>query len=73
MRLEYQTSHFPFIEAYNDQRANLGDPLFVQGLDEYQKEMVNDTTAAGIRSRLKDATTLAVKDYDPKGLESLET
>lgn len=61
------------MKSNSDQRANLGDPFFVRGLDEYQKDIVNATTIAGIRSRLKDTTTLAVKDYDPKGLESLET
>ncbi|MCJ1427149.1 hypothetical protein MMC29_005052 [Sticta canariensis] len=58
--------------AYGE-RANLGDPLFVKGLDEYQQEMINETTAEGIRSRLSDSHTLAVADYDPKGFESLET
>lgn len=58
--------------AYGE-RANLGDPLFVKGLDEYQQEMVNETTVEGIRTRLSDSQTLAVADYDPKGLESLET
>lgn len=55
------------------QRANLGDPLFVPGLDEYQDEMLNDTTAARIRSKISDLRTLNVSDYDPSGLESLET
>lgn len=55
------------------QRANLGDPFFVPGLQEYQREMINETTARDIRGRLKDTTTLSVKDYDPTGLESLET
>lgn len=35
--------------------------------------MVNETTVEGIRTRLSDSHTLAVADYDPKGLESLET
>ncbi|KAL8808241.1 MAG: hypothetical protein Q9223_006678 [Gallowayella weberi] len=55
------------------ERANLGDPSFVSGLDEYQSEMLNDTTAARIRSEISDVRTLDVSDYDPKGLESLET
>ena len=55
------------------QRANLGDPYFVKGLDEYQQEMTNETTAEGIRARLSDTHTLDVAQYDPKGLESLDT
>ncbi|KAL8743996.1 MAG: hypothetical protein Q9190_003716 [Brigantiaea leucoxantha] len=55
------------------QRANLGDPLFVPGLDEYQREMVNDTTAERTRSKISDVRTLNVSEYDPTGLESLET
>lgn len=55
------------------ERANLGDPLFVPGLDEYQSEMLNETTAARVRSRISDFHTLNVSDYDPTGLESLET
>lgn len=58
--------------AYGE-RANLGDPLFVPGLDEYQSEMLNETTAARIRSEISDIHTLNVSAYDPKGLESLET
>ncbi|KAL8798255.1 MAG: hypothetical protein Q9182_006816 [Xanthomendoza sp. 2 TL-2023] len=55
------------------ERANLGDPSYVPGLDEYQSEMLNDTTGARIRSQISDIRTLNVSDYDPKGLESLET
>ncbi|KAI4150156.1 MAG: hypothetical protein L6R39_002330 [Caloplaca ligustica] len=58
--------------AYGE-RANLGDPLFVPGLDEYQKEMLNDTTAARVRSKISDIQTLNVSAYDPTGLESLDT
>lgn len=55
------------------QRANLGDPLFVPGLDVYQAQMVNETTAEGIRARLSDTSTLQISGYDPLGLESIET
>ncbi|KAL8932446.1 MAG: hypothetical protein Q9216_006831 [Gyalolechia sp. 2 TL-2023] len=58
--------------AYGE-RANLGDPLFVEGLDEYQEEMLNATTAARRRSEISDLRTLNVSDYNPSGLESLET
>ncbi|KAL9034959.1 MAG: hypothetical protein Q9214_006807, partial [Letrouitia sp. 1 TL-2023] len=55
------------------QRSNLGDPSFVPGLDEYQREMINETTAARTRSQISDVRTLNVSEYDPTGLESLET
>ncbi|KAI4196378.1 MAG: hypothetical protein LQ346_003237 [Caloplaca aetnensis] len=55
------------------ERANLGDPSFVPGLDKYQSEMLNGTTAARIRSQISDFHTLNVSAYDPSGLESLET
>jgi gamma-glutamyltranspeptidase/glutathione hydrolase len=35
--------------------------------------MLNDTTAANIRSRISDFHTLNVSDYDPEGFESLPT
>ncbi|KAL8866474.1 MAG: hypothetical protein Q9174_006283 [Haloplaca sp. 1 TL-2023] len=58
--------------AYGE-RANLGDPLFVPGLDEYQSQMINETTAANVRAEISDVRTLNVSEYNPEGLESLET
>lgn len=58
--------------AYGE-RAYLGDPLYVAGLDEYQQEMLNETTAESVRSKISDFHTLNVSAYDPTGLESLET
>ncbi|KAI1206990.1 gamma-glutamyltranspeptidase [Annulohypoxylon truncatum] len=56
------------------QRAKLGDPLFVDGVDKYQTEMVSEATAAEVRSKISDFTTQSnVSYYDPEGLESLET
>ncbi len=55
------------------QRANLGDPSFVKGLQTYEDEMLNDTTAAMTRSKISDYHTLNVSAYDPTGLESLKT
>ncbi|KAI1105725.1 gamma-glutamyltranspeptidase [Jackrogersella minutella] len=56
------------------QRAKLGDPLFVEGLDEYQDAMLSDATAAEVRSKISDFKTQSnVSYYDPAGLESLET
>ena len=63
-----EATRFAFAE-----RAHLGDPSFVPGLDRYQQEMLNDTTAANIRSRILDARTLNVSDYNPQGFESLPT
>ncbi|KAJ4504505.1 hypothetical protein HRR90_007681 [Exophiala dermatitidis] len=58
--------------AYGE-RTNLGDPSFVANLSEYQAEMLTDETAAQIRSKISDYTTLNVSSYDPSGIESLET
>jgi gamma-glutamyltranspeptidase/glutathione hydrolase len=58
--------------AYGE-RSNLGDPLFLDGIDEYQEAMISEETAKEIRSKIKDTTTFDVSYYDPKGLESLET
>lgn len=55
------------------QRSELGDPLFVEGLDKYQAEMLSDATAAEVRSKLNDYRTQNVSVYDPSGFESLET
>ncbi|KAI2638353.1 gamma-glutamyltransferase 1 [Xylaria nigripes] len=55
------------------QRSQLGDPLFVDGLDEFQDTMTNDTVAADIRSRISDFHTLNASAYNPEGYESLPT
>jgi len=55
------------------QRAELGDPSFVQGLGKYEAEMISDATAAEIRGKISDERTFETAYYDPKGLESLET
>jgi gamma-glutamyltranspeptidase/glutathione hydrolase len=55
------------------QRSELGDPLFVEGMDEYQKKMLAEPTVAEIRSKISDTHTLDVSAYDPAGLESLDT
>ena len=54
------------------ERSNLGDPLFVPGLDEYQAEMLNETTAARIRGKISDAATLSVPEYAPTGLIGID-
>lgn len=55
------------------QRSELGDPSFVDGLDDYQDSMLSDATAAEVRSKISDFRTQNVSWYDPAGLESLET
>lgn len=55
------------------QRSELGDPSFVEGLTEYQKDMLSDETAAAVRAKLDDNHTQNVSAYDPSGFESLET
>ncbi|KAK6532541.1 hypothetical protein TWF281_006728 [Arthrobotrys megalospora] len=54
-------------------RAELGDPDFVPGLDAYQQSMISPETAEEVRSKICFTHTLAVKEYNPKGLESLDT
>jgi len=58
--------------AYGE-RSNLGDPLFLKGIDAYQEQMLSEETAREIRSKINDTTTFDLSYYDPKGLESLET
>ena len=55
------------------QRSELGDPEYVEGMDKFQAEMLNATTAALIRSKISDFNTLNVSAYDPSGFESLDT
>lgn len=55
------------------QRTNLGDPSFVDGMDQYQQDMLNETSIRTIRSKILDSRTQDVSVYDPDGLESLDT
>lgn len=55
------------------QRTKLGDPLFVKGMDEYQQNMLKQSTIDEIRGKISDTTTLNVSAYDPEGIESLDT
>ncbi|KAF2166508.1 hypothetical protein M409DRAFT_54848 [Zasmidium cellare ATCC 36951] len=69
------STHF-FDEALRfayGQRSELGDPFFVEGMDEYQADMLNETTAAAVRAKISPLHTLNVSAYDPSGFESLET
>ncbi|CAI7585894.1 unnamed protein product [Penicillium glandicola] len=55
------------------ERTNLGDPLFVDGMAEYQKDILEQATIDDIRSKISDVRTQNVSAYDPAGLESLDT
>ena len=55
------------------QRSELGDPDFVIGMNQYQADMLNETTAAAVRAKINPQHTLNVSAYDPSGFESLET
>lgn len=55
------------------QRAQLGDPLFVPGLDRFQQQMLSAETAAEVRGKISDYDTLNVSAYAPSGFESLDT
>ncbi|CAK4034553.1 gamma-glutamyltranspeptidase like [Lecanosticta acicola] len=55
------------------QRSELGDPLFVDGMDEYQADMLSAETAAAVRAKISPFHTWNVSVYDPSGFESLET
>lgn len=55
------------------QRAKLGDPLFVEGMDEYQADILKKPTIDRIRSKISDNRTQNVSAYDPQGIESLKT
>ncbi|RYP66514.1 hypothetical protein DL771_007737 [Monosporascus sp. 5C6A] len=55
------------------QRTKLGDPSFVDGLAEYQTDMLSDKVAAEVRFRISDYRTQNVSYYNPDGIESLDT
>ncbi|CAI7671683.1 unnamed protein product [Penicillium palitans] len=55
------------------ERSNFGDPLFVDGLADYEKGILDQSTIDDIRSKISDVRTQNVSAYDPAGLESLDT
>ena len=57
----------------SSKRTNLGDPGFIKGLDEYQHDMLDDSTIRKIRQKISDLRTQNVSTYDPDGFESLDT
>jgi len=55
------------------QRSELGDPYFVEGMQEYEDDMLKEATAAAVRAKISPLHTLNVSAYDPSGFESLVT
>ncbi|KAL6364166.1 hypothetical protein LRP88_02082 [Fusarium phalaenopsidis] len=47
------------------QRAKLGDPSFVPGLDTFQAEILSDAVAERNRNKILDNSTLDMADYNP--------
>ncbi|OAA72585.1 gamma-glutamyltranspeptidase [Cordyceps fumosorosea ARSEF 2679] len=54
-------------------RTRLGDPDFVDGMEEYQDYMIQQSTADAIRRRILDTQTHNVSEYNPDGIESIDT
>ena len=54
-------------------RTELGDPDFLDGLYEFEADMLDATSAAAIRANISDHHTQNVSAYDPNGFESAET
>ncbi|KAL4920367.1 gamma-glutamyltranspeptidase [Aspergillus aurantiobrunneus] len=54
-------------------RTVLGDPSFVEGMTEYEKDMLQKQTIDDIHRKISDVRTQNVSAYDPAGLESLDT
>jgi len=53
------------------QRTQLGDPDFVDGLDEFQREMVSEEVAARVRARIRDDGVLPnISSYGTQGMAS---
>jgi gamma-glutamyltranspeptidase / glutathione hydrolase len=72
--LNLSTHHFDEAIRFGyGERTQLGDPAYVDGMDEYQASMLSAETAAEIRAKISDTHTLKVKAYDPDGIESLDT
>ncbi|KAJ6109640.1 Gamma-glutamyltranspeptidase [Penicillium sp. IBT 16267x] len=55
------------------QRTEMGDPLFVPGLAEYERSLLEQSTVDEIRGKISDTHTLDVSAYDPAGIENRDT
>ena len=54
------------------QRASLGDPDFVEGMDRYQQEMFDEAKSTITRGKISDFHTLNISAYNPSGFEIKE-
>jgi gamma-glutamyltranspeptidase/glutathione hydrolase len=54
-------------------RAELGDPLYIESVNQLQERMVSEQNAQAIRAKISDNRTFDTAYYQPKGLEQLET
>ncbi|KAH7320236.1 gamma-glutamyltranspeptidase [Stachybotrys elegans] len=54
-------------------RLELGDPSFVDRIDELEAEMLSDDTAEQIRARILDNQTQPVEHYDPRMIYTSES
>ncbi|KAI5850053.1 gamma-glutamyltranspeptidase [Tricharina praecox] len=53
------------------QRTQLGDPDFVDGLEKFQRQMVSEEVAAGVRTQIRDDAVLPnISYYNPEGMAS---
>ncbi|EER27095.1 hypothetical protein D8B26_002739 [Coccidioides posadasii str. Silveira] len=55
------------------QRTHMGDPRFVEGLGEFQQDILNKSVSAQIRGKILDERTQNISAYEPSGFEILET
>lgn len=54
-------------------RTEFGDPLFVDGLRQFEEELLDPATGAEIRAKISDTQAFNVSYYDASGIESLDT
>ena len=54
-------------------RTELGDPDFLDGIYEFESDMLDIASTAAIRAKISDHHTQNVSAYDPNGFESTET
>ncbi|UJO22525.1 Glutathione hydrolase proenzyme [Fulvia fulva] len=55
------------------QRVKLGDPSFVPGVDEWERDILSYGTGEYIRSKISDQHTLPISAYNPDGLKSADS
>jgi gamma-glutamyltranspeptidase/glutathione hydrolase len=54
-------------------RAELGDPLFIEGVEQIQESMITEQAAEAIRAKISDIRTFNTSYYEPKNFEQLAT